>query len=58
MIAEAQPAGLTTGGWIVMIGCIGFVCTLGAICFWRILAQKPPAEGEEASSDTNRQSGG
>lgn len=33
----AQNQGLTIGGWIVMIGCIGMVCALLVFCFWRVL---------------------
>ena len=51
MIAESQPAGLNIGGWIVMVTCIGFVCTLGAICFWRILMPASGGGGSSAESD-------
>ncbi len=35
---------LTTGGWIVMLGCISFVCLLGLFCVTRILKQTTPSE--------------
>ena len=36
--------GLNPAGWILMCGCIGFVCTLGAFCFWHILCGPKTAD--------------
>ncbi len=56
MIDEALSAhsrGLTAAGWILMIGCIGFVCGLCAFCFYRILREPKPSEHHHAPLDIN-----
>ena len=40
LIAEVET--LSTGGWIMMIGCIGSVCSLAAFCFYRVLREPNP----------------
>ena len=52
MIATAPPTGLSPAGWVLMIGCIGLVCTLGAFCYWRIL-RTPPSERDNTTLDTD-----
>lgn len=35
---------MTIGGWIFMLGSVGFVLALTGYCFWKVLAKpaKPP----------------
>ena len=47
----AQQQGLTTGGRIVMIGCITFVCSLCVFCFYRIMREPRPSEHHHAPLD-------
>jgi len=47
----AQSQGLTTGGWIVMIACIGLVCGLCVYCYSRILREPTPSEHHHAPLD-------
>jgi len=51
----AQHQGLSLGGWTVMIGCISFVLTLMAFCFYRILREPRPAEHHHAPLDIDTQ---
>ena len=47
----AQTPGLNAGGWIMLIGCIGLVCSLCAFCFWKILTEPKPSELHHAPLD-------
>ena len=47
----AQAPGLTAGGWIMLIGCIGLVLSLCAFCFWKILTEQDPSEHHHAPLD-------
>lgn len=49
LIAEVE--GLSTGGWIMMIGCIGSVCTLATFCFYRVLREPNPSARHHAPLD-------
>ena len=40
----ARTPGLNAGGWVMLIGCIGLVCSLCAFCFWKILTEPKPSE--------------
>ena len=54
MIAGTIPVqyqGLTVGGWMVMIGCIGLVCSLAVFCFWHVLREPKPSEHHHAPLD-------
>lgn len=46
LIAEVET--LTTAGWIMMIGCIGSVCSLAAFCFYRVLREPNPSQHHHA----------
>ena len=51
VIAQAAPAAelpttMTGAGWAIMISSIGFVLSLTAFCFYRVLTL-PPMEVEE-----------
>ncbi|HNS00423.1 MAG TPA: hypothetical protein PKX48_14530 [Planctomycetota bacterium] len=35
---------MTLGGWIFMLGSIGFVLSLCAFCFWRVFRRPGTAE--------------
>ncbi len=48
-VALAQQQALTTGGWVVMVGCIGLVCGLCAFCFYRILRGPHPSGADSES---------
>lgn len=40
---------MTATGWIFMTVSLGFVLSLAAFCYWRVLTspdQTPPAEGD------------
>ena len=47
----AQAPGLNTGGWIMLIGCIGLVCALCLFCFWKIMTEPKPSEHHHAPLD-------
>ncbi len=47
----AQAPGLNAGGWIMLIGCIGLVCSLCAFCFWKIMTESKPSEHDHAPLD-------
>lgn len=44
----AQQTGLTTGGWTVMILCVGLVTSLMLYCYYRILSEPRPSEHHHA----------
>ena len=46
LIADVET--LSTGGWIMMIGCIGSVCALAAFCFYRVLRDPNPSQRHHA----------
>ncbi len=46
-----QAPGLSTGGWIMLIGCIGMVLSLCAFCFWKIMTESKPSEHHHAPLD-------
>ena len=48
-IAEVET--LSTGGWFMMIGCIGSVCSLAAFCFYRVLREPNPGAHHHAPLD-------
>ncbi len=35
---------MTLGGWIFMLGSVGFVVTLCALCFWKVLRRPGTVE--------------
>jgi len=43
--------GLTTGGWIFMLGSLGFVLWLTFYCFYRVLSKPTAAEHMHAPLD-------
>ena len=47
----AQAPGLNAGGWVMLIGCVGMVCTLCAFCFWKIMTEPKPSERHHAPLD-------
>ena len=49
----AQSPGLTPGGWVVMLGCVGLVIGLMVFCFHRILREPRPSEHHHAPLDIN-----
>lgn len=52
LAAELAPyAGLSPGGWTVMIGCITLVCALVVFCFYRIFREPRPSEHHHAPLD-------
>ena len=51
IVTLAQNQGLTTGGWVMMIGCIGMVCSLCAFCFYRIMREPRPSEHHHGPLD-------
>ncbi len=55
MIATALLAqeALNAGGWVLMILCIGFVCSLCAFCVWRLMREERPGEHHHAPLDIN-----
>ncbi len=44
----AQQQGLTTGGWVMMIGCIPLVCGLCVFCLYRLMREPRPSEHHHA----------
>ncbi len=50
-ILLAQQGGLSSGGWTVMIGCIGFVCCLMVFCFYRLFREPRLSEHHHAPLD-------
>ncbi len=62
-IVEIQ--GLSIGGLIVMIGCIGLVCTLCIFCYYRLFrgpdrpgSHTTPANNDTVDHDAQRESTG
>ncbi len=54
-----QNQGLTTGGWIMMTGCITLVFSLCAFCLWRIMRNPAPSQRNQEPLDVDaRDSGG
>ena len=51
MALFANVETLSTAGWIMMIGCIGSVCSLVAFCFYRVLREPNPGEHHHAPLD-------
>lgn len=49
LIAEVET--LSTGGWIMMIGCIASVCVLAIFCFYRVLRDPNPSQRHHAPLD-------
>ena len=47
----AQQEDLTAAGWVVMIGCVSFVCGLCCFCFYRILREPRPSEHHHTTLD-------
>ena len=47
----AQAPGLNASGWIMLIGCIGLVCSLCAFCFWKIMTEPKPSEHHRTPLD-------
>ena len=47
----SQAPGLTTGGLIVMIVCVGGVCGLMTFCYYRLLRQPRPSDHHHAPLD-------
>ena len=47
----AQAPGLNAGGWVMLIGCIGLVCTLCSFCFWKILTEQEPSQHHHTPLD-------
>ena len=47
----AQAPGLNGGGWVMLIGCIGLVCSLCAFCCWKILTEQKPSEHHHGPLD-------
>ena len=50
-ILSAAQGGLTAGGWIVMVACVGLVCGLAAFCFYHILSESKPSKHHHAPLD-------
>lgn len=44
----AQNQTLTTGGWVMMVGCISLVCGLCAFCFYRLMREPRPSDHHHA----------
>lgn len=44
----AQNQTLTTGGWVMMVGCISLVCGLCAFCFYRLMRDPRPSDHHHA----------
>ncbi|GMU80206.1 MAG: hypothetical protein AMXMBFR47_00770 [Planctomycetota bacterium] len=44
---------MTTGGWIFMLGSVGFVVGLTAFCFVRVMRKPSSAEHMHAPLDVN-----
>jgi hypothetical protein len=47
----AQQQGLSTAGWIVMVGCITLVCSLASFCYYHVLREPRPSEHHHAPLD-------
>ena len=47
----ADVARLSTGGVILMTGCVVFVLSLCSFCFWRILRESKPEEHRHVPLD-------
>ena len=48
---EGAEAGLTTGGWMMMLGSIGLVTSLCVFCVVRIFRENKPSEHHHAPLD-------
>ncbi len=51
MATLAQNQELTTGGWVMMIGCIGLVCSLCAFCLYRLMRDPTPSKHHHGPLD-------
>ena len=50
-LLASTNVGLTPGGWIMMVLCVGLVCGLVAFCFIRIMREPNPSQHHHAPLD-------
>ena len=51
MVLVSEIQGLSPAGWVLMVGCVGIVCTLLGYCYWRVLREPRPSEHHHAPLD-------